>query len=292
MKGMSRLFSAVFLLFIASSVCWSQTPADVLTQVRKITLLKSTRAETKRILGKYDSTDDDGHYQEFSSDNVTIEVTYASGVCSDDSEDEDASEVWSVPEWTVTRIEISLDQPIKAMDVGLDPTKFRKELRFPDDSDSHVFYDKSSGFAFKTTEEGIEKFILFPSRTNRSKLCRASTAAKGFYARNGWFSQARPYDYVCILVNLFANVEDVKLSALEIDASSAKTISVLTTAIDPENDVLTYNYKVSAGRIIGRGWEVTWDLTDVAPGTYSITVGVDDGAGVVGKTVTKTVVVK
>ncbi len=68
-----------------------------------------------------------------------------------------------------------------------------------------------------------------------------------------------------------------------------RTISVATRASDPENDVLTYNYTVSGGRIVGTGANVQWDLGTAQPGTYTITTGVDDGCGVCGKTDTKTI---
>ena len=169
---------------------------------------------------------------------------------------------------------------------------FNKDPRFPDNFVSWVFHDKAAGIAVKTNEDGIENLIFFPPRVNRNKLCRNSIAAKGFYTRKGWFTQTRPYDFACVLTNLPAHVEDVNLSASEIDATSATEISVVTVATDPENDVLTYNYKVSAGRIVGNGAKVMWDLTMVRPGTYTITAGVDDGMGIVGKTITKTVTVK
>ena len=69
-----------------------------------------------------------------------------------------------------------------------------------------------------------------------------------------------------------------------------KTISVATKASDPENDVLTYNYTVSGGRIVGPiGANVSWDLSTAQAGTYTITTGVDDGCGFCGKTDTKTI---
>jgi len=71
-----------------------------------------------------------------------------------------------------------------------------------------------------------------------------------------------------------------------------RTVSVTTHASDPENDVLTYNYTVSGGRIVGTGANVQWDLTSAQPGTYTITTGVDDGCGVCGKTDTRTVKVE
>jgi hypothetical protein len=68
-----------------------------------------------------------------------------------------------------------------------------------------------------------------------------------------------------------------------------RTVNVSTRASDPENDVLTYNYTVSGGRIVGTGANVQWDLSTAQPGTYTITTGVDDGCGVCGKTDTKTI---
>jgi hypothetical protein len=109
---------------------------------------------------------------------------------------------------------------------------------------------------------------------------------------------------VCILINYHADVTDLILSADEITIScnnsakiekctNSKTkISVKIKAVDLENDVLTYNYDISAGKITGAGADVIWDLSDVQPGIYTITTGVDDSCGICGKTVTKTVVVK
>jgi hypothetical protein len=71
-----------------------------------------------------------------------------------------------------------------------------------------------------------------------------------------------------------------------------KTVDVSTKASDPENDVLTYNYTVSGGRIVGQGANVQWDLSNAQAGTYTITTGVDDGCGVCGKTDTKTIKVE
>ncbi len=91
------------------------------------------------------------------------------------------------------------------------------------------------------------------------------------------------------MVNKFANVTDLLLSQTEITTSGKQTIDVSTTAVDPENDVLTYNYTVSAGRIVGTGAKVVWDLTGVEPGSYTIFAGVDDGCGICGRTITKTI---
>jgi hypothetical protein len=107
------------------------------------------------------------------------------------------------------------------------------------------------------------------------------------------------------VINQFANVNSVTLSDTTITlgcqpgfrpregttCNDSSSISVATSATDPENDVLTYNYTVSGGRIVGTGANVSWDVSGLAPGTYTITAGVDDGCGLCGKTQTQTITI-
>lgn len=280
------------LILSTGGVVSAQFPDTLLKQVRQIKLLESNRDDVKLILAEYNTADDENYYQEFSMGDVEIEVTYTSGTCSDDSDNDDDSEMWKVSPWKVARIEVRPGVAIPLDKVGFNFSKFTKELRYPNDSDSVVLHDKGLGLAIKTTDEGIEEIIFFPSRSKTRQLCPGGVAIKDFYSRKGWFSKQKPYDFVCILVNQHSNVLDLDLAVTEIEATSNKAIPVTTTAVDPENDVLTYNYKVTGGQIRGNGAKVIWDLNGVAPGTYTITAGVDDGAGIVGKTITATVIVK
>jgi hypothetical protein len=97
--------------------------------------------------------------------------------------------------------------------------------------------------------------------------------------------------------NCDANVKTFTLSQTEIYAEClnkekvclnfTQKIDVLVEAIDSENDVMTYNYVVKTGKIIGQGRKVVWDLSGVKPGTYTIRAWVDDGCGDCGKSITK-----
>jgi len=69
------------------------------------------------------------------------------------------------------------------------------------------------------------------------------------------------------------------------------TVKVQTTAADPEGDILMYNYTVTGGRVVGAGANVSWNLSGIMPGTYTITAAVDDGCGNCGEKITKTVTV-
>lgn len=96
--------------------------------------------------------------------------------------------------------------------------------------------------------------------------------------------------------NGHANVDHLQVSTTEVHAGCDQTpvpaVDVRTTASDPENDVLTYTYLVSAGRIVRVGAQVRWDLSGVPPGPHRIAVGVNDGSGVVGKTKAATITVR
>jgi hypothetical protein len=132
---------------------------------------------------------------------------------------------------------------------------------------------------------------------------QTSTGVSGFIGQV-WVGRREPRQGP--IPNLAANVDAVALSTTVITLPCApgfrpraggvcddnRTISVATRASDPENDVLTYNYTVSGGRIIGTGANVQWDMSGVTPGTYTITTGVNDGCGICGKTNTQTITVR
>lgn len=66
-------------------------------------------------------------------------------------------------------------------------------------------------------------------------------------------------------------------------------VKVTTKASDPENDLPTFGYVVSGGKIVGDGPIVDWDLTDAEPGTYTLIAMAQDGYGVTGRVAKKRV---
>ena len=177
MKSLSVIVVLIFTFAVSAS---GQTVSGLAATVRQIKLLQSTREDVKRILRDYGASDDFGHSQVFSNEDLSIEVTYSSGACTDNADEEDASEVWNVKEWVVTRIEIDPEEPIALQDAGFDLSTLKKEPRYLHATDAWVFHNKATGFAVKTDEDGIERLIFFPPRANSSKLCRMSSAAKVF----------------------------------------------------------------------------------------------------------------
>jgi len=64
------------------------------------------------------------------------------------------------------------------------------------------------------------------------------------------------------------------------NCSASREVELSATAGGPDVDAkLLYVWAVSAGRLRGDGQKVIWDLSDVAEGTYTATVEVNDGTG-------------
>lgn len=128
----------------------------------------------------------------------------------------------------------------------------------------------------------------------------ASNDPHGFIVQ-GWIGRRNARKKVEI--NVPAKVDSLTLGKTEVllpcapgttseSCTDDMSVTVATAASDVENDQLVYNYTVSGGRIVGSGANVSWDLSGVRPGSYTITAGVDDGCGVCGDTKTQTVEVK
>lgn len=108
---------------------------------------------------------------------------------------------------------------------------------------------------------------------------------KGFFGKK----QKPIREETAFVKNLVLNRTEVYLKCSTIDKSCSK-VEVLTEAQNEENDVLTYYYTISGGKIIGNGNKVIWDLSGEKPGLYTIIARVDDSScAQCSKTITKEV---
>ncbi|HYE64295.1 MAG TPA: hypothetical protein VD966_01855, partial [Pyrinomonadaceae bacterium] len=72
--------------------------------------------------------------------------------------------------------------------------------------------------------------------------------------------------------------------------NTSQPVQLTATASDANPATLRYKYTTSGGRIAGTGPNVTWDLSNVRPGTYRTTVEVDNDCGCVAFATTTVVV--
>ena len=293
----------IFLIVFSLAMCnfaFAQSPLAELEKIKEIKFLKTTREDAAKIFADYflSLSDDSRHYQWFSTKNANIQVSYSSGRCSETRED------WNVPEWKVTEVEISFENSIAPKDIGVELSKYKKEKVYANLAYAYVYHSKDLGIAFKVYKNKIDRIVFTPSKENYSLLCD-NERIKNYYSSKSWFyDKLKERIYIREHPNGFADVVNLNLSLTEITAScngegsnqnctnEVKQIFVSAFGKDPENDVLIYDYQISGGKIIGKGANVVWDLSGVKPGTYTIKAAVDDGCGLCGESITKTITVK
>ncbi len=193
-------------------------------------------------------------------------------------------EEWKVPEWIVTTVTVTPKSLINLANVGIDYRRFRTERIDPQRKEILAYYDKLSGVAISAFGKHVDSIYLFPSQANYGRLCD-NPKVKSYYASKRWARVPMPKNLI-IDYNIPADVIQVDLAS-----AGGSDFSVSTKVVNPDNDILTYSYKISAGKIIGAGANVVWHLSGVGAGNYTITAAVDDGMGFSGKYVTKTVTI-
>jgi hypothetical protein len=263
-------------LFFAWHATFAQPPISEWTKVKQIKLLESTRADVERIFPGEDFLSwTDGA---FSGTDAVIYVKYSSGNCSEKYEE------WNVPAGTVTGVKVTPKNHVDPKAIGIDYSGFRKERTDPQRKSIFVRYDKTAGVAISFFGGRVDSIHLFPSKASYPKLCD-KPKVKEYYSSKRWARVPVPKNMI-IDYNMPANVVDLAITPL-----GNGLFAVSTKAVDPENDVLTYNYFVTSGKVVGKGANVVWDPSDARTGTYTITAAVDDGIGFSGKYIKKTITI-
>jgi len=194
---------------------------------------------------------------------------------------------WDVGEYKVTEIDISPWDNVELGDLGMDIRNFRNERLYRSHKNIRILHNKDVGIAIEVHGTRVRQVFLFPSRKNISLLCNNDFLRK-FYLGNKWRRYSEEKQMIVDL-NYPANVTDLQVTRLE---GEDRKFQIQVTAVDSENDVLTYNYGISNGKIFGMGAKVIWDLSSAAPGAYKITAGVDDGCGICRRIISKIVTIK
>jgi len=276
MKSIPTLFFLYLLLGLSGI---GQVPVSEWQKIKSVELLKTNKDEITKLFSdeSLDSTERE-HEQIFYTQDAVISFAYSSGKCGGDFDD------WKVPEWTVIGISIRPKNDIKLTASGIQYSSFRKERTDYQRKEVFTLYDKPNGISVDVSYDRVVDFWLYPSAHKYHALCKLPEVQE-YYSSKRWRRNPK-FEKVILDYNTPPNV--VGLSIEEVTGET-RQFHVVTEAKDPEGDVLTYVYKVSAGRIVGSGSTVIWDLSGVAPGSYSITAAVDDGCGLCGKFITKTV---
>ena len=259
-----------------------------LEKLQKIKIFESTQKDVQKILAKYldEDYDEENYSHTISAENGYISIKFSEGNCGED-------EYWNVAKGLVTGVSISNISEVKIKDLNFDLKHFKKEIEDEDFPEEVNYHDEKKGILIETEDGEVNTIVFYPPKSKIGFLCSNENTAE---ILSGEMKLVDTVEVIaCIYVNQPPVINTINLSQSEIfiNGENAETgISVRVNATDPENDPLTYNYEVSAGKIVGVGYQVIWDLSGVSPGTYTITAAIDDGCGVCATPKTATVVIK
>jgi|ERR1044072_1002067 hypothetical protein len=164
-----KLFFIIFLVLLVNSA----TAQNLLwlSKMKEIVLLKSTRADVRRILGEPDDHKDDGlEYIGFEGGRFT--VLYTTGTCL--TKNENNRKViygWLVPEGTVQQISFT---PNKALKPKKLPIRFEgfTSYKVSDVPDSIIYENDTLGIDYGTYKGKIDKITFRPANKLYNLKCK------------------------------------------------------------------------------------------------------------------------
>lgn len=292
---MKKLFVLVVFCLSTGAFVPAQSALPELEKIKQIKLLESTREDIEKIFGQVENLGEDAVY----TDNAIILFFFATGNCSDEFEE------WNVSKDKVTEIYMIVEGEISPADLRIDLSKLDRISNFAERKDVFVYYDKTKGISYATSVKEISHIKFIPSEDKYPALCSNKMPGKSYSVKEWFLKKTKQRRYIPEPM-VFANVDELILNKTQLieacataDSEKINTssdffkimVETKASSIDP-TDVLNYGYMVSAGKIVGSGASVVWDLSGVKPGKYTITAGVDNGCGVCGATKTEEVVVR
>lgn len=137
---MKKCIISFALCLATCGFAFAQSKLPELDKIKQIKLLESTREDVERIFSEYEKGSEGDKYW---TDNVTIRISYSSGNCSDDGNEE-----WNVAEGKVTEVFVLLNDSFKPKDLKINLSKLERVKRDEDDDDEDdefIYYDKEKG---------------------------------------------------------------------------------------------------------------------------------------------------
>lgn len=281
-----KILLALVLPICFVSIADAQHIKLALERVSAINFLLDGRDEAVGKLREFSEVHSGDRSDVLSLGDTQIEIFYSSGDC-----DEDEREVWSVDQGRVVEVAITDEKRPSPESIELKLAALTKEQIFAGNKNKHIYHSKAEGIAVVIHDGQIERLMIFPKTPQKAKPCNTEFARE-FISYKSWFGSTPLNGREENPGHGPVNVDRLEVSTNLIEGSMPRIVSVRAVAVDPELDPLSFIYNVSAGKIIGTGSEVKWDLTNAGLGDHTITVYVDDGCGRCGSSQTQTVRIK
>jgi hypothetical protein len=262
--------------------------------VRGLKLLASDRELAVNLLSSDTfSISESSNRQTFYRVSENVEIAYSTGACVDArssvrSDWDLDSDVWNVPRESIVHIRVELKRALPIDNIGLDLSRFKKQKAYRNREFPFIYFNREDGIALEVWRGRVYSIELLPAENQYPSLCPNEAIINNLVRRQLRFPEPR-HAPACVLYNQPGNVRDVSIDQPNIEKA---VFDISVKADDPENDVLTYMYRIEAGKLEGVGAKIVWNLDGEPKGTYEIKIAVDDGVGPKGLWVTRRVQVK
>jgi len=161
---MKTLLFILLLIIFCSPKIFPQTEYG-LSEVKKIQLLKSKREDVRRLLSSFELKADKYHHDWYYTKNAAIGVSYSVGFC------KDVDHLYDVSEWTAIEITISPNIRTPFEKLGLDLTKYKKEIINGDVVGGVVYWDFKNGERIIGAGKLLTSYNLFPGKKYKHLAC-------------------------------------------------------------------------------------------------------------------------
>lgn len=307
---MKKVISLIVFVLAMSVSAAAQEVVSTLEKIREIKLLESSRDDVRRIFVGYEFKNYNiSDYREWiKTKGIEIEFAYSEGNCKNKEDDDD----YDVSEWKVSYIQISLHKPIELKELekvlegfGAKISAYRREKLYINDDDIYVRHNKVLGIGLEVVKDSVREIFFIAPRKYYPLICDKKIAKRRLSTKS-FFTLPIKERKLITDERGFLGVGYLELSGVHLtaDCVQANTVENYTCPDDggglievkaesnyPTDYSFVFQYETSGGKIIGTGKKVVWDLSGAKPGTYIITARIDDGCGICGPTVTKTVTI-
>ena len=147
----------------------SAQESEVLSKLKKINLLKSTRDDIIRVFGEPEISTYP-YFKSYSLKDGKVDIEYSTGLCGNKNKDG-----WNVPEFTVTRIFFDFKKPPNPKKyLNIHSKDFRK-YPIKDVPGAFIYENEKIGIDYSITRKGkIESVTFYPAQKYDHLYCETN----------------------------------------------------------------------------------------------------------------------
>lgn len=156
-----KIVQCLVLSLLFAGIAFTQEPRPIKI-MKRIKLLSDNRQDIINLLGNPRDDEKESSIWDYDFPEGTLSVSFESGKCII-SPDTGEPVGWKVPEWTVSEVAFSFDEPIKPKKLGISFSNF-KATPVHDVSGSFEYFSEELGIYYITDSGKIQTMRFIPPK--------------------------------------------------------------------------------------------------------------------------------